>query len=232
MLRLFSAFFFAPSFLLIVGGLFLGCDADSPEQKPIRLLALGDSYTIGESVKQSESWPFLLLDSLKLNGISSDSPYVIAQTGWTTADLLDAVEAERLSTTFDWVILLIGVNDEFQGFSESEYRQGFQRLLKKALTLAANQPSRVIVISIPDYSVTPFAATADRESIRKRLDAFNTINREAALEESTMYVDVTPYSRLASEDEALLAKDKLHPSGKMYQLWVSALLSQFGRANP
>ncbi len=186
----------------------------------IKILALGDSYTIGEGVKQSESWPMQLASQLRKDNLKVDTPRIIAVTGWTTTDLMSAIEKSRLEQRYDLVILLIGVNDQFQGYSEESYAIGFKRLLVKAIELAGGRPNRVIVISIPDYSVTPFGKRFGSAKIRAEIDKFNEINKEIATENRVHYVNVTEISRRAAENPTLLASDGLHPSAKMYAEWV------------
>ena len=186
----------------------------------IKILALGDSYTIGEGVKQSERWPMQLASQLRKDNLKVDTPQIIAVTGWTTTDLMSAIEKSRLEEQYDLVTLLIGVNDQFQGYSEESYAIGFKKLLAKAIELAGGRPNRVIVISIPDYSVTPFGKRFGSARIRAEIDKFNEINKEIATENHVHYVNVTEISRRAAEDPTLLASDGLHPSAKMYADWV------------
>ncbi len=186
----------------------------------IKILALGDSYTIGEGVKQSESWPMQLVSQLRKDNLKVDTPQIIAVTGWTTTNLMSAIEKSRLEEQYDLVTLLIGVNDQFQGFSEESYTTNFEKLLLKAVGLAGGRHDRVIVISIPDYSVTPFGKRFDPARIRAEIERFNEINNKIAVEKGVRYVNVTEISRRAAEDPTLLASDGLHPSAKMYAEWV------------
>ncbi len=193
---------------------------DKEQSQMIKILALGDSYTIGEGVKQSERWPMQLASQLRKDNLKVDTPQIIAVTGWTTTDLMSAIEKSRLEHRYDLVTLLIGVNDQFQGYSEESYAIGFNKLLVKAIELAGGRPNRVIVISIPDYSVTPFGKRFGSARIRAEIDKFNEINKEIATENRVHYVNVTEISRRAAEDPTLLASDGLHPSAKMYAEWV------------
>ncbi|MGH7800300.1 MAG: SGNH/GDSL hydrolase family protein [Thermodesulfobacteriota bacterium] len=186
----------------------------------IKILALGDSYTIGEGVKQSDSWPMQLASQLRKDNLKVDTPQIIAVTGWTTTDLMSAIEKSRSEQRYDLVTLLIWVNDQFQGYSEESYGIGFNKLLAKAIELAGGRPNRVIVISIPDYIVTPFGKRFGSARIRAEIDKFNEINKEIATENRVHYVNVTEISRRAAEDPTLLAPDGLHPSAKMYAEWV------------
>jgi lysophospholipase L1-like esterase len=186
----------------------------------IRILALGDSYTIGEGVKESESLPIQLAVELRKGNLKVDTPQIIAVTGWTTTDLMRAIEKSRLEQRYDLVTLLIGVNDQFQGYSEESYASNFENLLAKAIALAGSRADRVIVISIPDYSVTPFGKRFGPSRIRAEIDRFNEINKKISDDKGVYYVNVTEISRKASEDSTLLAPDGLHPSAKMYAEWV------------
>ena len=189
-------------------------------------LALGDSYTIGESVDESSRFPLQLKDSLMSYDIVIDDPVIVAKTGWTTTDLKNGIEQADLQTTYDLVTLLIGVNNQYQGLSIENYRTEFVELLDQSIDFAGGDPEKVIVISIPDWGVTPFAEGRDREQIASEIDAYNKINKEEAEETGVKYVDVTSISREAEEDLTLIAGDGLHPSGKMYALWVAKIVKK------
>jgi len=197
---------------------------DLSDSESYTLLALGDSYTIGQSVATEERWPNQLAQQLRTSKHKLQEPVILARTGWTTTNLIQALESPSLNPPYDVVTLLIGVNDQYQGKSLDSYRQGFSYLLHQAIKLANRDSSRVIVLSIPDYSVTPFAKYNNPERIRKELDQFNTLNQQLALAAGVSYVDITPISRLAATDPSWLAPDELHPSGKMYAEWVKLIL--------
>jgi lysophospholipase L1-like esterase len=190
-------------------------------------LALGDSYTIGEAVPQNQSFPFQLAAKLSHADIKISSPEIIAVTGWTTDELIKAISEKNLQQKYDLVTLLIGVNNQYRGYSKEQYRVEFKELLQTALTFADGHKEQVIVISIPDWGVTPFARKSDRDAakISSEIDAFNAVNKEEAMKAGVAYVDITPGSRKASGDLSLLAEDGLHPSGKMYEEWADALVS-------
>jgi lysophospholipase L1-like esterase len=190
----------------------------------MRFLALGDSYTIGESVGEAEQWPRQLARWLGEEGIDLREVSIIARTGWTTAELAAGIEAAGPGGIYDLVSLLIGVNNQYRGLDQEEYRREFVALLKQAIALAGGQPNHVLVLSIPDWSVTPFAAGRDRAAVAAEIDGFNRINREEAERLGTHYVDVTLASRRAADDPALIAEDGLHPSGRMYTEWARLLL--------
>ena len=184
--------------------------------EPRRYLALGDSYTIGEAVAESERFPVQLAREL---GIAE--PAIIAKTGWTTDELSAALDTVRLAGPFDLVTLLIGVNNQYRGRSAEEYRTEFAGLLDRAIGFAGGDPKKVIVVSIPDWGVTPFAEGRDRVKIAAEIDQFNAINREEAARAGAKWVDITPISR--GNDPALVAADGLHPSGKQYTEWVKRI---------
>lgn len=189
----------------------------------IRYLALGDSYTIGESVEEHERFPNQLAALLASEGQAMEVT-IIARTGWTTDELWQAIEGQTVTPPYDMVSLLIGVNNQYRGRDIEEYREGFVFLLKKAIDYAGGEVRRVIVLSIPDWGVTPFAAGRDADQIAREIDSFNQVNFQEAQKAGTYYVDVTPASRKAKDDPTLVASDGLHPSGKMYADWVESAL--------
>jgi lysophospholipase L1-like esterase len=208
----------------------LGC---SPQSRPTgmdatdtRFLALGDSYTIGEGVPPAERWPVQLAALLRERGFDVGEPAVIARTGWTTDELSAAIDQADPRGPFDLVSLLIGVNNQYRGRSEAEYRGDFRGLLRRAVALAGERPERVLVLSIPDWGVTPFAEGRDRARIAAEIDRFNAANREIARELGARYVDVTPVSRRTGAGAEWLAQDRLHPSGRMYAEWARLALSE------
>lgn len=190
---------------------------------PFRYLALGDSYTIGESVEEAERFPNQLAAMLAVEDVTVDVQ-IIARTGWTTDELWQGIQANTVTPPYDMVSLLIGVNNQYRGRSSEEYHEGFIFLLNKAIEYAGGDAKRVIVFSIPDWGVTPFAYGKDTTQIANEIDAFNKINLEESTKAGTHYVDVTPSSRLALNDKTLIAGDGLHPSGKMYAEWAKSAL--------
>lgn len=185
-------------------------------------LALGDSYTIGESVDTDERFPVQLAEKLTQNGYLVDSPKIVAQTGWTTDELAASIESSDLKEKYDLVTLLIGVNNQFRGRGTEEYRTQFAELLQKAISFAGDEKS-VIVVSIPDYGVTSFGQDRNPEKIAEEIDIFNQINLEETQKTDAHYVDITGISRKAKNDDSLVASDGLHPSGEMYRLWVEEI---------
>jgi lysophospholipase L1-like esterase len=187
-------------------------------------LALGDSYTIGQSVNADETYPAQTIAILKSQNINFHSPEIIATTGWTTADLQNAISKHKFAfAKYDIVTLLIGVNNQYQGRSESEYKTQFTELLQKAIQLARNISSHVIVLSIPDYSVVPFAQNSDTATISKEINSFNIINKEISANCKVNYINVTDESRKAATDLSLITHDNLHYSGKEYAIWAKML---------
>jgi lysophospholipase L1-like esterase len=187
-------------------------------------LALGDSYTIGESVAESDRWGVQLAGMLRAQGVQVATPDIIARTGWTTAELSAAIRESGNRQTYDLVSLLIGVNNQYRGQSIDLYRTELRVLLQTAIKFARNQPTHVIVLSIPDWGVTPYAATRDRAKIAAEIDAFNAVAAEEAKNAGVHYFDITPLSRKALNDASLIASDNLHFSGKMYQQWAAFVL--------
>ena len=188
-------------------------------------LALGDSYTFGQSVPDNQKLPIQVATQLNGLGVKAGIPEIIAKSGWTTGDLLNRLNAEPPArTNYNIVTLLIGVNNQYQGRSQEEYRQEFAELITKAIQYADNKSERVFVLSIPDWSVTPFASNSNRDLISKQIDSFNVINKQIALQKKVKYTDVTDLSRLAARDASLIASDGLHPSGDQSRAWASRLV--------
>jgi lysophospholipase L1-like esterase len=194
--------------------------------RPLRFLALGDSYTVGEGVGAADTWPGILVYRLRNEGRSAEDPVVIARTGWTTGELLEGIAAAHLERDFDLVSLLAGVNNQYRGQSAETYRVEFRSLLNLAIRFAAGRAGNTLVLSIPDWGATPFADGKDRVAIGREIDVFNSVNREEAGRTGAHYVDVTPSSRRAIEDPVLITGDGLHPSGKMYSAWVDLIMKE------
>lgn len=191
---------------------------------PARILSLGDSYTIGESVSSDDRWPVVLAAMLRSHDVDVAEPTIIARTGWTTRDLGAAIDDARPRGPFDLVTLLVGVNDQYRGRPPEEYRPQFRLVLRRAITYAGRRPESVIVVSIPDWGVTPHAMGRDRRRIAADIDAYNAVNRDETASAGAHYVGVTGLSRLAATNRALVAGDGLHPSAAMYAQWAVAIL--------
>jgi len=187
---------------------------------PYKYLALGDSYTIGESVATDERWPHILQGRLVGDGIKVEMPKIIATTGWITDELQAAIDQEKPAKNYDLVSLLIGVNNQFRGYPVARYKKEFESLLQQAIAFAKGKSERTFVLSIPDYGVTPFAASKDPATIGKELDQYNAIAQAICDQYQVAFVDITPDSRRAAIEPSLVAEDGLHPSGKMYKKWV------------
>lgn len=186
-------------------------------------LALGDSYTIGQNVAMQDRFPAQTVSILRANNIQLQDPVYIATTGWTTSNLINAINTANLKGPYDVVSLLIGVNDQYQRLDTAGYRTRFTQLLNKAIELAGNRPSRVFVLSIPDYSATPFVHAGDKARVRKEVDEFNVINKQITLQNNVAYLDITPSTREAESNPSLVANDGLHPSGLEYKKWAERL---------
>ena len=190
-------------------------------------LALGDSYTIGEGVGSGERWPVRLTLALREEGVPLEFPRTLATTGWTTDELSTAMDAAQPPLNqYDFVSLLIGVNNQYRGRSVGDYRGEFHDLLKRAIGLARGRADRVLVLSIPDWGVTPFAAAQDRDAtqVAAELDAYNATAAELCTRHGVAFVDITGTSRAHGADASMLVDDGLHPSASMYALWAERAL--------
>jgi lysophospholipase L1-like esterase len=190
----------------------------------VKFLALGDSYTIGESVAVNERWPVQLTNALLKKGLICDEPKIIATTGWRTDDLMRAIQNTKLSNDYTLVSILIGVNNFYQGKSIDTYANECESLLVTAIKLAGQNKQHVFVVSIPDYGFTSFGES-DQVRISKGIDAFNAVNKKISEKYGVAWFDITDISRQGLKEPSLVAGDGLHPSGKMYSQWVDVMLS-------
>lgn len=191
----------------------------------LSLLSLGDSYTIGQSVNAADRFPVQITTLLNQEKVNCDAPDIIAKTGWTTANLLGFLaETDPPKKLYDIVTLLVGVNNQYQHRPKDEYAREFSLLLNRAIVYSGNRKARVIVLSIPDYSVTPFASRSDTAFIAKDIDAFNEINKSIADGAGVQYLDITGFTRMAAANPSLIASDGLHPSSAEYAVWAQALV--------
>jgi len=186
-------------------------------------LALGDSYTIGESVQESERWPNQLAEVLKGTSLEVETVTIIAKTGWTTAELINGIESKKNTNQYDLVSLLIGVNNQYRGQSLERFETELIQLIKTALKYSKNGAQGVFLVSIPDWGVTPFAKDRDVKKIALEIQAFNKVTQKQANEFKLPFIDITSISKEAKTDLSLLAPDELHPSGKMYNFWVQKI---------
>ncbi len=187
------------------------------------LLCLGDSYTIGEGVPLHESFPYQLVQMLRKQGLHFHAPEVVAQTGWTTFELAEHLIHHQLEEHYDFVTLLIGVNNQYRELEADDYKEDFEFLLNKALYYVKNDASKVCVVSVPDWGVTPFAKGKKASKIATEIDAYNAINKAATAKAECRYVDITERLRKEASDSEVLAKDGLHYSGKAHAVWAKQL---------
>lgn len=217
---------------LVAFVLLTGCAADPPPRTIVAgshaFLALGDSYTAGISVAEAERWPTQLARALRKQGVPLDAPIVLAQAGWRTTDLQNALDHARITGMFRLVSLQIGVNDQYKKGTPEEYRPRFARLLDRAIALAGDRPDHVLVLSIPDYDYGPPRKFAP-PNIGESINQFNLVNRAECERRGVLYADVTPLSRRAIAEPSLRATDSLHFSGEMYRLWVDSMTPQVAR---
>ena len=234
-MKLFSCVF---SYLLFVG--FLSCQLndeksnnssfinDENTSNSIKtFLALGDSYTIGQSVADSLRWPNQLVKTLNKEETKLEAPKIIAQTGWTTDELLTAINAANIKVKYDYVSLLIGVNNQYRGRSVENFEPEFIKLLNRAIAMTNNGATRVFVLSIPDWGAMPFAKGQDRSRITTEINAYNNSIKRICGQRNIDFFDITPISREALKNPSYVAVDGLHPSGEMYAEWVKTVTPFF-----
>ena len=195
-------------------------------QQTITYLALGDSYTVGEGVAVAESFPYQTIQLLKKEGHRCNDPEIFATTGWTSSDLRTGIKKNYFQPSYYFVSLLIGVNDQYQGKPLNEYAENFERLLGMAVRFTEGKPAHVFVLSIPDWSVTPFAADRDKTMIAQQIDAFNAVSETIARRHNVTFINITDISRDAAGNAHMPAPDRLHPSGVAYALWAERLAGE------
>lgn len=198
---------------------------ESEIDSTISYLALGDSYTIGESVARESQWPRQLRDSLSKKGILLNEPVIIAKTGWRTDEMLQAARSRLDNERFDLVSLLIGVNNEYQGKSPDSFEQEFEKCLKYAIEHCKRGKQGVFVLSIPDYGYTPFGEE-NQQKISNRLDKYNSICEKICNEYGIVFLTITDISRQVPENPLLVAEDNLHPSAEQYARWIKRILPE------
>lgn len=215
---------------VVVGvlGLLVGCSREVGLGEK-RVLALGDSYTIGEGVGESERWPVQLVGLLRNEGVKVGEVRIVARTGWTVRELMAGMEAEGgevMTGKWDLVTVLIGVNDQYRAGSVGVFRTGFKELMGRAVKLAGGDGGRVVVVSIPDWGATPFGVRSGREAgeVALQIDAFNAVCKEEAAAVGAEWVEITEESRKVGDRPGWVAGDGLHPSGAMYGQWAAAAL--------
>ncbi|MBM1105697.1 SGNH/GDSL hydrolase family protein [Aurantibacter crassamenti] len=186
-------------------------------------LALGDSYTIGESVSNNKNFPKQLEKTLESTLNSSIKTTIIARTGWRTDNLLEALETADLENSYSFVTLLIGVNNQYQDASFAQYEKEFPELLAKAIALAGNNSKRVAVVSIPDWGFTPFGENRNRQKITSEIDNYNSFAQSKAKDSQVSFVEITDITREGLDKPELVAKDGLHPSAEAYRLFAERI---------
>lgn len=188
-------------------------------------LALGDSYTIGEQVLLADSFPYQSVQVLRRKNRKFDfnAPEIIAKTGWTTDELAVAIGQSTLLSKYDFVSLLIGVNNQYRGRTVENYKEEYESLLQKAIQLTGNEPRHVFVLSIPDWGITPFAAERDSSTIAKEIDSYNSACKIITEGLHCHFIDITTSLRIDGRQTDFLAADGLHPSGKEYAKWALQL---------
>ncbi|WP_296621215.1 SGNH/GDSL hydrolase family protein [Marivirga sp.] len=193
------------------------------ENPSIRYLALGDSYTIGQGVSESARWPVQLSQQIEQESSLVVELDIIAQTGWTTSNLIRAIESNDIdSADYNLVSLLIGVNNQYQNKPFSLYEIEFDSLLQIAIEIAGEK-GNVFVVSIPDYGVTPFGSS-NSETIAKEIDQYNSYAKSRCNDAEVPFIDITSISRELGASSGALAEDDLHPSGYQYSLWTDRIL--------
>lgn len=224
-------------FFLLTAIVITGCNSTSEtttatQEYQYSFLALGDSYTIGESVPQEKRWPVQLVEQLNERGFKVAPPKIVAKTGWTTEDLNREIQREvDVQRDFDLVSILIGVNNQYQGKSITEYEEELNETFRKAINHSKRLEKGVFAVSIPDYGVTPFGQ-ANAEEIAAEIDAFNAVFKKVAEEHNVDFYNITPISRRAADNPELIANDNLHPSGLMYQYWVEEIIDEVATKLP
>ena len=214
-------------FLLVLFGISLTISLTAQDKK--NYLALGDSYTIGESVEEHLRWPNQLVSLLDKDNIQIEKPLIIAKTGWRTDELINAIEKQNLQDKYDLVSLLIGVNNQYQNKSIEVFKKEFFKLINIASQYSKNGKKGVFVLSIPDYGATPFGQQKNPQKIEKEIQGYNAVCREICRENNIPYYEITEISKQAKNDLSLVASDGLHPSGKMYTLWVEQIIESINK---
>ncbi len=217
---------------LFFGIVLLGCSSSEDafrEKPPVpssashHYLALGDSYTVGESVPKDKSFPGQLRDSLQKTLNTEIGLEIIATTGWRTDNLQNAINSGTKRSNYDLVTLLIGVNNQFQNRPFDQYEKEFPELLEKAISLANGSPENVLVVSIPDYGFTPFGQQRDMDKISREIDAYNVFAASVSTDKGVAFVNITDITRNGLDDPSLVASDGLHPSGKAYGQFIERI---------
>lgn len=195
------------------------------------LLCLGDSYTIGENVPLHESFPYQTIQLLRQEKIEFHAAEIIAKTGWTSFELIEHLNKTILEKQYDYVTVLVGVNNHYRGLSAEDFKKDFEFLLNKALSFVANNSRKIIVLSIPDWGVTPFAKDRNELQITNEINMFNGVCEMLAQKYQTHYINITESTRKAKFDESLLTKDGLHYAAKEHIIWAGKVVEIIAKFN-
>lgn len=193
------------------------------QKDSLSVLVLGDSYSASTGELKINGWPMQLAEALSEKGIEVKDPFIVAGAGWTTSKLIEQIDKKSLVTNFDLVGLLIGVNNQYRDIDINVFKKEFVELLEKSIAHANGNPANVFVISIPDWSVTPFAKFKNQGKISLELKKYNDFIEAQTIKRKVLYFDITGISRKAQFNKNLIASDSLHPSKKMYRLWVNKM---------
>ncbi len=193
-------------------------------------LALGDSYTIGEQVLLSESFPYQTVQLLRQNNLSFSAPEIIAKNEWTTDELQKKIHKTLFLKKYDFISLLIGVNNQYRGKNPDEYEIQFEQLIQKAISLSGNNLKNVFVLSIPDWGTMPFAKDRDIEKIAEEIDIYNDCCKNITLKFGCTFIDITQSQRIDSKDPKMVASDGLHPAALEYTKWAIKLAAAITEA--
>ena len=188
------------------------------------LLNLGDSYTIGEGVPLHENFPYITVQQLRKQNVYFHAPEIIAKTGWTSFDLIEQLNKTILENSYDFVTLLVGVNNQYRGLQVEDFRKDFEYLINKALALLNNNSSRLIILSIPDWGKTIFAKDREEMQISNGIDAYNGACEMLAQKYQTHFINITDSTRKAKENTSLLTSDGLHYSATEHLGWAKKVV--------
>lgn len=200
----------------------------SAQHLQLRYLALGDSYTIGEGVEERDRFPNQVVQAWNASSsLGFFPPTLIAKTGWTVDELEAGIEANPPSSEgYDLVTLLIGVNNQYRGRTSTAFALDFEKMLQRAIAYANGKKDRVMVLSIPDWGVTPFARSKglDPAKIASEIDAYNGVKKEICDRYGIVFIDITSGYRQGGANPESLADDQLHPSGSQYTQWANKVI--------
>ena len=206
---------FTPSFLIPINMLI---------HHPITYLALGDSYTIGEGLPIKDGFPYQLVQLLRQNGQHTHAPEIIAQTGWTTQELANQLIHTQLETSYDWVSLLAGVNNQYRGLSVDEFAEEYEFLIHKAIHLSKTAEKGVFTLTIPDWTITPFGLNDTKDVVRQPIAEFNKQIKLLSEKQGIHCIDIAAICVQAAQTPAGLSKDELHYSATTHLEWCKLIM--------